>query len=184
MVDIDIPSEQAAPANMFRKSVWWRKARCWYVLILTLYNLKTQEHSTNFASRQQRTWMYVVSIQISNDFLLIYAKTNFHPDLDFEAPVLLHHQWARGNHHNSHGPQNSVSIILNFSIQWAPSIAVIGWKSSRYSVSKEGIDSRSSALHQNSSLHSDVDGARSYLQAAVFSQALTNNWYLSSHHPT
>ena len=47
-------------------------------------------------------------------------------------------------------------------------------------MSKEVIDSRSLALHQNSLLRSDVDGARSYLQAAVFSQALTNNRYLSS----
>ena len=44
----------------------------------------------------------------------IYAKTNFHPDLDFEAPMLLHHQWARGNHHIFHDPQNSVSIVPNF----------------------------------------------------------------------
>ena len=47
-------------------------------------------------------------------------------------------------------------------------------------MSKEVIDSLSSALHQNSLLRSDVDGARSYLQAAVFLQALTNKRYLSS----
>ena len=66
------------------------------------------------------------------------------------------------------------------SVQWTPSKAVIGWKPSRYSVLKLHLDSRSSAHPQILRLRSVGDGARSYLQAAVFSQALTNKWYLSS----